>query len=129
MWAALLDSLSPLKRGVRRLKVGKCLIKGDIHEHVLPTSRRMITLVPFLSWRIINKDTCDRTRIQLSTGRRMIVNKTYTTKYFRRNGKNGGWFSKKINRRFLTKDTSRKTVDKVGGSENGFAPVRLGKMH
>ena len=105
------------------------LKEDDIRGHKPLTRRGVITLIPLLSRRVPKENTFEGARVQLTTRGRVIVDKTDTTKYFRRNRKQGLRTEEDVKRSLFGQDLGRETINKMGSGENSVAPIGSRHMH
>ena len=57
------------------------------------------------------------------------MDKTDTTKYFRRNRKQGLRTEEDVKRSLFVQDLGRETINKMGSGENSVAPIGPGDTH
>ncbi|GMP33924.1 hypothetical protein CsSME_00007026 [Camellia sinensis var. sinensis] len=93
--------------------------------------RKTHPLVALLSGGVIQEDTPKRPRIQLTTGRRMVMNKAHTPKGFGRNGEGNRSLEAEQNlkRSLFMKNLGRKPIDEEGSSENRLPPIGSRNAH
>ncbi|GMP88255.1 hypothetical protein CsSME_00040307 [Camellia sinensis var. sinensis] len=83
----------------------------------------MITLVALLCGRVTQEDTAKRPRIQLTMGRRMVMNKAHTPKGFWRNRETRRvGREQNLKRSVFVKNLGRQTIDEESCRENNFPP-------
>ena len=89
----------------------------------------MVTFIPLLSRRVTKENTLEGARVQLTTRGRVIVDKTDTTKDFRRNRKQGLRTEEDVKRSLFGQDLGRETINKMGSGENSVAPIEPRYIH